>query len=113
MMELVGGLVRGEWALLASYDEQGRRVFVARRSSGAVGVQKLSRWEQRMLRSIGLGLSDAHIARELHINAASVGRHLARIQRKLGLSSHADLMRVAVGLQLAHVPTGATGGGLQ
>jgi len=64
-----------------------------RRTSAEDG---LSPRETEVLRLIALGNSSAEIARELHLSARTVETHRARIQRKLGLATRAELVRHAL-----------------
>jgi two-component system response regulator NreC len=64
-----------------------------RRTSAEDG---LSRRETEVLRLIALGNSSAEIARELHLSARTVETHRARIRRKLGLATRAELVRHAL-----------------
>lgn len=56
----------------------------------------LSPREVQVLRLIAFGHTSAEIAARLHLSARTVETHRARIQRKLGLSGRAELVRYAL-----------------
>lgn len=66
----------------------------AMRTAGT--VDDLSGRESEVLRLIALGHTSVEIAARLHLSVRTVETHRARIHRKLGLSSRADLVRYAL-----------------
>lgn len=60
----------------------------------------LSPRETEVLRLIALGYTSAEIAAKLHLSRRTVETHRARIHRKLGLQTRAQLVRYALGHHL-------------
>jgi two-component system, NarL family, response regulator NreC len=60
----------------------------------------LSPREIEVLRLIALGHTSAEIASKLHLSRRTVETHRARIHRKLGLGTRAELVRYALGRHL-------------
>lgn len=56
----------------------------------------LSVREVEVLRLIALGHTSVEVARQLHLSPRTVETHRARINRKLGLSKRAELVRYAL-----------------
>ena len=56
----------------------------------------LSERESEVLRLIALGHTNAEVAEKLYLSIRTVESHRAHIQRKLGLSSRAELVRYAL-----------------
>jgi two-component system, NarL family, response regulator NreC len=56
----------------------------------------LSAREIEVLRLIALGNTSAEVARQLHLSPRTVETHRARINRKLGISKRAELVRYAL-----------------
>jgi DNA-binding NarL/FixJ family response regulator len=56
--------------------------------------------EEEVLRLLGMALTDAEIAEELHLSIRSVRSHLERIRSKTGRRRRADLTRLAFDLGL-------------
>jgi two-component system, NarL family, response regulator NreC len=65
-----------------------------------VTVDGLSARETEVLRLIALGHTSAEIADMLHLSRRTVETHRARIHRKLGLQTRAQLVRYALGRHL-------------
>lgn len=63
--------------------------------------QKLSNREYEILRMLGSGMSSKQIAQELNLSPQTVSSHRARILKKLGLHSMAELIRYAIEKGLA------------
>jgi two-component system, NarL family, response regulator NreC len=61
----------------------------------AIDNDGLSSRETEVLRLIALGYTSAEIARTLHLSRRTVDSHRARIHRKLGLKTRAQLVRYA------------------
>ncbi len=66
----------------------------------AVQNDGLSPRETEVLRFIALGYTSAEIATKLHLSRRTVETHRARIHRKLGADSRAQLVRYALGNHL-------------
>jgi DNA-binding NarL/FixJ family response regulator len=62
--------------------------------------EALSSRETEILRLIALGHTSAEIARKLRLSRRTVETHRARIHRKLGLETRAQLVRYALGRNL-------------
>jgi two-component system response regulator NreC len=58
--------------------------------------EELSERESEVLRLIALGHTNAEVAGLLYLSIRTVESHRAHIQRKLGLSSRAELVRYAL-----------------
>lgn len=71
-----------------------------RRSISADG---LSPRETEILRLIALGYTSVEIAAKLHLSRRTVESHRARIHRKLGMGTRAELVRHALGRHLIGV----------
>ena len=56
--------------------------------------------ELEMLRLIALGHTNAQIAQDLFLSVRTVETHRANIQRKLGVSGRAELVRCALEREL-------------
>lgn len=63
---------------------------------GETRLDGLSVRETEVLRLIALGHTSAEVARQLHLSPRTVETHRARINRKLGLSKRAELVRYAL-----------------
>ena len=78
-----------------------RRVAVGLRTlKKAVADEGLTPREVEVLRLTALGFTGAEIAEELHLSRRTVESHRARIHRKLGLDTRAELVRYALRRQL-------------
>jgi two-component system response regulator NreC len=64
--------------------------------SGDTRPDGLSVRETEVLRLIALGHTSAEVARQLHLSPRTVETHRARINRKLGLTKRAELVRYAL-----------------
>jgi two-component system, NarL family, response regulator NreC len=62
----------------------------------ATGTGELSPREIEILRLIALGYTSREIATKLHVSRRTVETHRARIHRKLGLGTRAELVRFAL-----------------
>jgi FixJ family two-component response regulator len=92
-------LLEGRLTLVDWFDEDGRRVVVARRNEQV--AQRLSAVERTVVTSVARGRAQKVVACELGLSAAAVSDALARAIGKLGLSSVAELTRVAAALGVA------------
>lgn len=63
---------------------------------GQRALDELSVREVEVLRLISLGHTSAEVARQLHLSPRTVETHRARINRKLGVSKRAELVRYAL-----------------
>lgn len=63
---------------------------------GEAQLDGLSAREVEVLRLIALGHTSAEVAGKLHLSPRTVETHRARINRKLGLSKRAELVRYAL-----------------
>ncbi len=77
--------------------------FVSRRVSALMAAMRTARREDALtarevevLRLIALGHTSAEIADKLHLSRRTIETHRARIQRKLGLTARAELVRYAL-----------------
>jgi two-component system response regulator NreC len=70
------------------------RLATLRRSLTA---ERLSTREVEVLRLLSLGHTSVEIAERLHLSPRTVESHRARIHRKLGLATRAELVRYALG----------------
>jgi len=66
------------------------------------GHDAVYRGERDVLRLIALGHTNPEIAARLHLSVRTVESHRARIQRKLGRSTRAELVRYALEHGLMH-----------
>jgi two-component system response regulator NreC len=62
----------------------------------AVTDNELTAREAEVLRLIALGHTSAEVGRKLHLSRRTVETHRARLHRKLGLTSRAELVRYAL-----------------
>lgn len=95
--------LRGEPFLSAEMVEQ---IFGRARGEGAANhsmFERLTNRELQVLRLIGQGLSTVGIADELHLSPKTIETHRAKIKRKLGVNSAADLVRQAVQWELSQL----------
>jgi DNA-binding NarL/FixJ family response regulator len=67
-----------------------------RRPAGASPVEKLTDRELEIFQHIGRGLETKQLAAALHVSPKTVEAHRANIKAKLGIASHAELIRQAV-----------------
>jgi len=84
--------------------------YVSPRVASRLGVldrtlvdDKLSAREVEVLRLIALGHTSVEIARQLQLSPRTVETHRARIHRKLGLTTRAELVAYALGRGLLRV----------
>lgn len=80
-----------------------RRVeSVLRAARRARGSDRLTPRETEVLRLIARGLTSVEIAEELRLSPRTVETHRARVHKKLGLTTRAELVRYALGRGLLH-----------
>jgi DNA-binding CsgD family transcriptional regulator len=63
-------------------------------------TEELSGREQEVLSLLALGHTNKEVAEQLYLSVRTVESHRARIQRKLNISSRAELVHHALGLRL-------------
>ena len=86
------GLVAGRWSLVDRFDTDGRRFVVAIKNEPRhPDPRGLTSRERQVAEFVGLGQSSKEICYTLGISQSAVTNSIARIQRKLGLSSLAEL----------------------
>lgn len=99
-------LLDGDVTIVDSYDDDGRRIVVARRNKmPLVNGSRLSPVERAIVRWVSIGGAQKIIALELGLSPAAVSDALSRGIAKLGLAAVSDLTRVAAALGLTHVLT--------
>jgi DNA-binding NarL/FixJ family response regulator len=73
-----------------------QKLALARVGGGEDSLQPLTRRERQVLRLVGLGKTLSEIAGELAVSYKTAANTCTQIKTKLGLSSSAELMRVAI-----------------
>ena len=68
----------------------------ARRDDGAASVTPLTGREVDVLRMIALGFTNRETAEALYLSVRTIESHRAGVQRKLGTSNRAELVRYAI-----------------
>lgn len=66
-------------------------------------LERLSPRERQILRLVGEGLSNRHIAAAIHLSVRTVEGHLSRIHAKLEIKGRTDLIRLALRSNLSHL----------
>jgi DNA-binding CsgD family transcriptional regulator len=93
-LSLWRSLVCERWTLVDSYERDGKRYVVARRSDVRMPLPNvLSPRERQALGFAALGDSNKLVAYELGISASTVGVLLFRAAQKLGCHSRAELLQ--------------------
>ncbi len=90
-VELARALVKAQWTLVASYEEQGSRYFVARESCTPT-VARLTSRERQIVTKALRGLNNKQIAHDLGIADATVRVLMARAAGRLGVHTRAELL---------------------
>lgn len=91
-----GKLVRGDWILLESFDQGGRRYFVAHANPiRKRNLLSLSSIEHRVIREVARGASNKEIAFELRLHPSTVSRCIRGALDKLGLVSRIQVVHLA------------------
>jgi DNA-binding CsgD family transcriptional regulator len=88
-------LLNGEVTVVECYDRDGQRFVVARKNKTRV---RLSEVERTVVTWVATGGAQKIVALELGLSASGVSDALARALEKLGVSSVAELTRVAAAL---------------
>lgn len=92
-LELWQGLVSGRWSLVDWFDSDGRRFLVARRNDPELTDPRgLSLRERQVLAYAAMGHSLKMIAYTLGLSGSTVSLLRKRGMRKLGVSTHAELL---------------------
>lgn len=84
-------LLAGQFAILESFDRDGRRIVLAVRDRSR--RQVLTPREAAVVRAAARGLSNKEIGSELGMATGTVGVHLASALRKLGLPNRRGLIQ--------------------
>lgn len=85
-------LVAGRWSLVEHFDSDGRRYVIAVRNDPLhADPRGLTLRERQVAEYIGMGQNSTQIAYTLGLSASSVTDYAVRAQRKLGVSSWAEL----------------------
>jgi DNA-binding CsgD family transcriptional regulator len=94
-LDLWQGLVAGRWSLFDRFDTDGRRFLIARKNDPDVtDPRALTRRERQVLAYAAMGHSLKLIAYSLGISTSSVSTTRKSAMRKLGLRTHADVVRL-------------------
>lgn len=94
--ELWRGLVAGRWSLIERYDSDGRRFYVAHKNDPrAPELRALSTRERQVVAYAVQGHSNKLIGYELGLSKSTVVNHLTAAQKKLGVESRTELVRLA------------------
>jgi DNA-binding CsgD family transcriptional regulator len=89
-------VIAGAWSLVAHFDGDAHRCFVARRNDpAALSGSTLSERERQIVAYASLGHSNKLIAYELGLCSSTVAAQLTSAARKLGVSSRKTLLHVA------------------
>jgi DNA-binding CsgD family transcriptional regulator len=92
-LELWQGLVSGRWSLVDRFESDGRRFLVARRNDPELTDPRgLSLRERQVLAYAAMGHSLKMIAYTLGLSGSTVSLLRKRGMRKLGVSTHAELL---------------------
>lgn len=93
-LQLWRGLVDGTWSLVDQCDSDGKRYVLARRNEPGVRDPKaLTRRERSVAAFAAMGHQNKFIGYLLGLTAGAVSGHLRSAQRKLGLTSRAELVQ--------------------
>ena len=92
LVAAVRAVARGETYL---HPQLAARVLLEQEPAGRLTARELE-----MLRLIALGHTNAQIAQDLYLSVRTVETHRANIQRKLGVSGRAELVRCALEREL-------------
>jgi DNA-binding NarL/FixJ family response regulator len=88
-------LVAGQWSVVQRTESDGRRIYLAMRNLPPVASERsLTRMEGETIGRAVLGWSNAEIAFALGIRESTVGVHVARASKKLGIRDRVELIRL-------------------
>lgn len=94
-MDLWQALVGGRWSLVDSFESDGRRYLVAVPNEPVLGeLGALTERERRVLGALALGHANKLIAYELGVAVSTVATYIARAQKKLGVESRVELVKL-------------------
>jgi DNA-binding CsgD family transcriptional regulator len=94
-LNLWQGLVAGRWSLVEQFDSDGRRFMIARRNDPQVtDPRALNLRERQVLAYVAMGHPLKLIAYSLGVSTSSVSVNRKSGMRKLGLHTHADVVRL-------------------
>jgi DNA-binding CsgD family transcriptional regulator len=98
-LELWRGLVDGRWSLIDRFDADGKHYLVAHRNPPQVRDHRaLSRREAEVAAYLAMGLSNKEIGYALGIAITTTSDHISSIERKLGVGSRSELVRLLAAL---------------
>lgn len=87
------GLVSGRWSMVDRFDSDGRRFIVAIKNDPAhPDPRGLTPRERQISEYVGLGCASKEIAYTLGLSETAITNSTARVQRKLGIGSRAELV---------------------
>lgn len=87
------GLVSGRWSMVDRFDSDGRRFIVAIKNDPAhPDPRGLTPRERQISEYVGLGCASKEIAYTLGLSETAITNCTARVQRKLGIGSRAELV---------------------
>ncbi|NBC29847.1 MAG: hypothetical protein GVY29_07630, partial [Spirochaetes bacterium] len=85
--------VHGRWTLIESFEQDGRRLFLAYPNElGVPNVRGLSEREREVVGYVVQGDANKWIAYQLGLREATVARHLSRALQKLGMRHRNELI---------------------
>lgn len=88
-------LVDGQWSIVERTESDGRRIYLALRNLPQVASERsLTRMERETIRRAALGWSNAEIAFGLGLRESTVGVHVAKGAKKLGIRDRVELIRL-------------------
>jgi DNA-binding CsgD family transcriptional regulator len=94
-LDLWQGLVAGRWSLFDRFDTDGRRFLIARKNDPDVtDPRALTLRERQVLAYAAMGYPLKLIAYSLGISSSTVSANRQTAMRKLGLRTHADVVRL-------------------
>jgi DNA-binding CsgD family transcriptional regulator len=94
-LDLWQGLVAGRWSLFDRFDTDGRRFLIARKNDPDVtDPRALTMRQRQVLAYAAMGHPLKLIAYSLGVSMASVSASRKTAMRKLGLRTHADVVRL-------------------
>ncbi len=92
-LRLWEGLVDGTWTLVDQCDSDGKRYILARRNEPGVREPKALTPRERSVAAFAvMGHQNKFIAYLLGLSPSAVASHLASAERKLGVTSRAELV---------------------
>jgi DNA-binding CsgD family transcriptional regulator len=92
-LDLWKGLVAGRWSLVDQFDHDGKRyVFAKRNALDVLPWHSLTERELRVLAYAAEGQTLKITAYQLGVSVSTIAEDLARVKRKLGLTSRVELV---------------------